>query len=152
MTEPKLADFLWDEGAQVSWIINLSWALATGSDRLSDPLESFLDGLEFSKLESLFGIQANEADREYHQKSSNHLAECLTEYRKEGLLAEIAVAGRENWTGKGWSETGWQHIRHVYAEDMPSLELKIIEAVKQVIEAIRAKHFTQSSMKAEDDR
>src|SRR5436190_10678642 len=97
----KLADFLWDEGAQVPWVINLGWALAAGSEQVPDPLESFLEEVEPDEFRELFDINGA-IDDDSSFNACDILADRLLMFQKEGFLAEIAIADRENWTESGW--------------------------------------------------
>jgi hypothetical protein len=128
MNLPELHEELFDLTIRIDKIILL--AAAINEDSMSEDLQQILEEEDYTLLEKLFGLPAQEADAQNWDHTA--IREWLVDHRKFGFLIQLATPVREYFSEKSWSSSwGYYSTPWIYADTLE----EAIELAKQWAEA-----------------
>lgn len=134
----SFADFMYEEDATITWIINIECANPNSS-----PLEDVIEDYGSVGLGTILGIPEDELSKapDYLGDWSNRdiLEYLISQWRVKGLLASVSIMIRENIRESGYSTCGISTSRYVFALTYDELLSKIKSTVEEVVRSFYKK-------------
>jgi hypothetical protein len=136
----SLAEFLFEQDASVSHLVNIGWSLSADSDLLTEVWEDVLSSVETTK--QVFGIDTVISDLD-SIGSTEEARDFFMDYGIDGFVAEVNVCSRTFNFEAGYESIhmGITYPSWVYGKTIDELETKIRSAVTAKIEWLRQKQL-----------